>query len=1081
MRVFRALSVCAALAVFGCAGGDEGNLNVDITGDATIDTSGGETSVTDDSGDGSFNLDGAGCVPKKCTDLGATCGPVADGCGGIIETCGTCTAPEICGGAGPSKCGIADTGCKPQTCADLGSPCGKQGDGCGNLITCSTCTAPETCGGGGVANKCGTPPKPACTPKTCVEMGFNCGPVADGCGALVNCGPCAAGAGSCGGAGKPNVCGTSTSPCLKKSCTDWGANCGPVSDGCGGLTTTCGICSGGNVCGGGGVASVCGGAPPACTKKTCADFPMGTCGQMADGCGGLTVDCGSCPLGQTCGGGGVASLCGGAAACTKKTCADYPMGTCGQVSDGCGGLTADCGMCTTPAICGGGGVPSLCGGGGGASCVNLECKQVKCASGTSSISGKVYDPAGINPLYNVFVYIPNGTPAALTTGATCDKCADALSGYPLVQTVTNEAGVFKLDNVPVGTDIPLVIQTGKWRRQVKITTRSCIDTPIDASLTRFPRTKAEGDIPQFALSTGSQDNLECLLRNIGIADAEFTAPTGSGRVHMYTGFCDLVTIGVYSTSSCTSSASCPSGSVCETSGTYKNKCVVKQKVCGANKIAYTGYSATLPNSKDALWNTAANLAKYDAVLMDCEGGYGGEMAAEKSPYYTNMFNYAGLGGRVFGSHYHLQWVKDGPAPWPSLATWNLASDLKSPTTGTVTTSFPKGNALATWLVNVGASGTKGTLSIQQAQHSIDAVDTTRAINWISAYGAQTVDKPPATVASAVEYMSFNTPVGSTTQCGRVVLSDIHVDSTKSPSNDSSATPFPLRCGSVSSLTPQQKALEFMIFDLASRVCDEKLPPPTPTCTKRTCAEQGIACGPAPDGCGGTIPNCGMCIAPSVCSTGGKCSSTSCTPATCSSLAVECGSWPNGCGGTVMCPPCATGTCGGAGTPGKCGGTSCIPKTCTTLGVECGSWADGCGSTITCPPCVTPTTCGGGGVPGKCGGTGCIKKTCTELGVACGLSGDGCGGTQDCGTCDGGVPTCVPLTCGGRCGPQGDGCGGVLSCPACDGGTCTKTTCAAAGAECGSYPDGCGGLLECPPCVAPKSCGVGGPNKCGTVG
>ena len=64
-------------------------------------------------------------------------------------------------------------------------------------------------------------------------------------------------------------------------------------------------------------------------------------------------------------------------------------------------------------------MPSKCGGGGGTSCINLACKQVTCAgNATSSISGVVYDPAGNNPLYNVFVYIPNGTTKAFTDGAT---------------------------------------------------------------------------------------------------------------------------------------------------------------------------------------------------------------------------------------------------------------------------------------------------------------------------------------------------------------------------------------------------------------------------------------------------------------------------------------------------------------------------------------------------------------------------------------------------------------------------------------------------------------------------------------
>ncbi|MBI2391117.1 MAG: hypothetical protein HYV09_16110 [Deltaproteobacteria bacterium] len=1074
-----------ALWAWGCAGGEDAVDGVLPTtdGSVVVDTSGGgggETSVVPEE-DSSFNLDGSSCKPKTCAELDADCGPVADGCGGLVD-CGPTTCPkagEICGGGGPSKCGVADTGCKPKTCIELDANCGKQGDGCGNLIDCGTCTGTDTCGAV-TPNKCGTPPKPPCTPKTCTEMAYNCGPVADGCGGLVNCGSCTTG--TCGGGGKPNVCGTSTSPCVKKTCADWGADCGQVSDGCGGLTASCGTCTGGNICGGGGVASKCGGAPPPCTPKTCTELGA-NCGQVSDGCGGLTVNCGTCPSGQTCGGAGVPSVCGGPPPCVKKTCADYPTGTCGQVSDGCGGLTADCGGCTSPAICGGGGVPSKCGGGGGTSCVNLECKQVTCSGGlTSSISGKVYDPAGVNPLYNVFVYIPNGTPTALSTGATCDKCASALSGYPLVQTVTDETGSFKLTNVPVGTDIPLVIQTGKWRRQVTITTRACMDTPIDKLKTSFPKKRSEGDIPQFAISTGSQDNLECLLRKIGIDDSEFVAPSDSGRVHMYTGFCDLVTTGIYTGTYTCPATTCPSGSVCESSGPNKGKCVIKTKVCGTNKISRTGYSATLPAAKSSLWNSVANLANYDAVLLDCEGGYGGEFGNEKTGFYKNMFDYAGMGGRVFAGHYHFAWVKDGPTPWPSLATWNLAADLASPTNGTVLTGFPKGLALSKWLVNVGASTTPGILSIQQAQHSIDAVDATRTTNWITAYSAKDVNKPPVTVPSAVQYFSFNAPVGvaADSQCGRVVVTDIHVDSTKSPSNDSSASAFPGRCGTGTTLTAQQKALEFMIFDLGSRVCDEKLPPPPPTCTKRTCAEQGIECGSAPDGCGGTL-TCGTCPSGMVCGTGGKCAGTSCTPTTCAALGVECGSWSNGCGGILTCGTCTTGTCGGGGVPGKCGGATCTPKKCSDYGYECGSWADGCGTVLNCGTCTPPATCGGLGVTGKCGYSTCTKKTCAEMGVSCGMSGDGCGGTQDCGACDGGVPTCTPLTCGGRCGPQGDGCGGVLTCPACPGGTCTKTTCEAAGAECGSYPDGCGGLLDCGTCVAPKSCGAAGPNKCGTIG
>src|SRR5262249_26865326 len=44
--------------------------------------------------------------------------------------------------------------CTPTTCAAQGKNCGTIADGCGGTLTCGTCTAPQTCGGSGVANVC---------------------------------------------------------------------------------------------------------------------------------------------------------------------------------------------------------------------------------------------------------------------------------------------------------------------------------------------------------------------------------------------------------------------------------------------------------------------------------------------------------------------------------------------------------------------------------------------------------------------------------------------------------------------------------------------------------------------------------------------------------------------------------------------------------------------------------------------------------------------------------------------------------------------------------------------------------------
>lgn len=149
-------------------------------------------------------------VPKTCAQLGLNCGPASDGLGGILA-CGTCVSPLSCGGGGQAGvCGVCDGGsCAtmdvPKTCAQLGDNCGLTGDGLGGLLDCGTCTSPMSCGGGGVPNRCGG--CDTCTHAlSCAQQGFNCGTAGDGVGGTLNCGTCVSPL-TCGAGGHPNVCG----------------------------------------------------------------------------------------------------------------------------------------------------------------------------------------------------------------------------------------------------------------------------------------------------------------------------------------------------------------------------------------------------------------------------------------------------------------------------------------------------------------------------------------------------------------------------------------------------------------------------------------------------------------------------------------------------------------------------------------------------------------------------------------------------------------------------------------------------------------------------------------------------------
>ncbi len=797
--------------------------------------------------------------------------------------------------------GTPDAACSgATTCAKQGVECGPIGDGCGGVLQCGDCTAPDICGGGGAAGKCGSV---KCTPKTCTDVGANCGMVGDGCGGTIDCGTCSGGK-TCGGGGVASVCGSGSS-CTPRSCAAQAVNCGPVGDGCGNILD-CGTCSGTKTCGGGGVANVCG-APP-CVPKTCAGLGA-DCGPVADGCGGL-LSCGTCGLPKTCGGAGGASVCG---------------------------------------------IPS--------SCTNLCLKQVTCptAGVTTTVTGTVYAPNGIDPLPNAVVYVPNATVQPFTPGVSCDNCGAPASGSPLVRAVTGVDGKFTLKNMPVGANIPLVIQLGRWRRQVVIpSVASCTNTAIAATLTRLPKNKSEGDIPLMAFSTGAVDALECVMRKIGIDDAEFTAPSGTGRVHLYRGLTD------HNSQNHTTTIWASGGAMAPTSP-----------------------------YEDQLWTTQATLNKYDMVLFPCQADQA-DPTLRSAAAHQNLVNYANAGGRVFTTHFSYVWLFQ-TAPFSSTVNWNVEQH-PSPAnqTGYVNQSFPKGAALAQWLQIVGASTALGQIPLQVIRHDHDAV-VAPSQSWM------TINDDPNFPGAIVHY-TFNTPVGApaANQCGRVLFDDFHVENTSFAPTIGAI--FPAECAA-GVMTPQEKLLEYMIFDLASCVT----PDVPPTCTPKTCTQLGVGCGPAGDGCGGVI-SCGTCAAPATCGGGGTpsvCGTPSCAAKTCADQGIHCGPAGDGCGGTIQCGACPAGSfCGGGGMPGVCGTTACSPRTCAAQGIDCGPAGDGCGALIQCGTCAAPLTCGGGGVAGECGTTTCKPKTCAEQGANCGPVGDGCGNVIQCGTC------VAPQTCGG---------------------------------------------------------------------
>ena len=285
-------------------------------------------------------------------------------------------------------------------------------------------------------------------------------------------------------------------------------------------------------------------------------------------------------------------------------------------------------------------------------CEGLGCFQFDCNSKglpPTTVSGTVYAPNGTLPLYGVDVYVPRTDPGPLADGAVCSRCNEGLQGGAFTQTRTDEAGHFSLENVPATANVPLVIQTGKWRRQMVLpNVAACQDLPLPMTDTRLPKNASEGDMPKIAISTGSADALECLPLKLGIDPAEITTAGGTGHIQLFT------------------------------------DAIAGQ---GAKQFAanWPGGAGAFGNSQ-TLWSSVNTLKPYDIVILSCEGNqYPG---SKPTTALTAMKDYADLGGRVFASHWHNIWLEGSgtsvaPTDWASVATWNNSgTTFNSPPAGT---------------------------------------------------------------------------------------------------------------------------------------------------------------------------------------------------------------------------------------------------------------------------------------------------------------------------------------------------------------------------------------------------------------
>jgi hypothetical protein len=408
----------------------------------------------------------------------------------------------------------------------------------------------------------------------------------------------------------------------------------------------------------------------------------------------------------------------------------------------------------------------------------------------------VYAPNGTLPIYNALVYVPNAPLAPFPPELACDRCGALPSGEPVVSAVTDARGAFRLAKVPVGADIPVVIQVGKWRRQFVIpNVAACTETSVtDHDQTRLPRNRTEGDMPRIAITTGSCDNLVCLIPKLGIAPEEWGIEGDGKAVTFYRGY--------------------------EIEGDFDPH----------KDDRFTGSLATRTDAA-GLWGDYETLSRYDVAIFSCECG---EFPENKSDVaYDVVTRYLAAGGRVFGTDFQYVWwqhstdpdlvsAADVPGALPDGYPVGL-SPIK------LDTSFPKGKALADWLSIVEPQNVYGEVVSSAVFDNFAGVTPGVAQVWGSS--AETddmtvrVDHDRARIDP--RFITVNMPAGAPVaeQCGKAAHLDAHI----SEISPREFERFPDSCGA--ELANGEQVLAFFFFDLAACIQEDSKPVVPPPITE----------------------------------------------------------------------------------------------------------------------------------------------------------------------------------------------------------------------------------------------------------
>ncbi len=443
------------------------------------------------------------------------------------------------------------------------------------------------------------------------------------------------------------------------------------------------------------------------------------------------------------------------------------------------------------------------------------------------------------------------------------------------------------------------------------------------------------------------------MRKIGVADSEFTNPGGTGRINLYVGF-----------------EGRSSSALVRDRDARRRQDQRDHADRGRSSSAATRRSpSTTWSSSRARAGSARRPGEYvfnqqtgaDVAVVDARADYQRTSSTTPTP--------AGASSPPTTATSGSSTTRRSARRRTGASTSTRRSRPNQ--TGYINTAFPKGLELAEWLQNIGASTTPGQIPINTLRWDINANGVNDPPSRSSGCRSRTRPRRRAD-ALHVQHPRRRDAGDHPVRQGALRRLPRRGDVTTGLGLDNGVH-FPSECPA-GAMTPQEKLLEFMIFDLGSCVA-----PDEPDLHAHDLRGAEHHCGPAGDGCGNDRSSAApapparraAAAAPRASAARRRARRKTCAAAGHSAAARPATAAANS---STAAPARAGQTCGGGGMPGVCGSRHLHAEDLRGAGHQLRPGGRRLRQRrSTAAPARAGQTCGGGGKPGVCGAPPCTPE------------------------------------------------------------------------------------------------------------